>query len=135
MEERTRKERFLSSLERCRCDEKFIESFYDRFLSSSEEIRDKFTNTDFKNQYQMLLRSLEIAADATLGDPTALSEMRDRAETHNRHNLNIEPRFYATWLESVVDTAAEFDPVWNDEIRIAWESILGFAVKHMIKSY
>lgn len=135
MSEMTHKDRFLSSLERCSSNEKFIPTFYDRFLGTSEAIRAKFANTDFEKQNQMLLRSLKLAAGATSGDAKSLREIRERAESHNRKNLNIEPRFYDVWLESVIATASECDPVWNDEIGEAWETILGFVIKHMIKYY
>lgn len=43
----TPKELFLKSLDRCVDDEGFIPSFYENFLSSSEEIARKFRFTDF----------------------------------------------------------------------------------------
>ncbi len=65
------KEVFLHSLNRCRGDEGFIPAFYARFMAASDEILDKFRNTDFTQQNQMLLRSLTLAADATAGEPAA----------------------------------------------------------------
>ena len=135
MEEATPKERFRRSLERCTESEDFIPSFYDRFLGHSEEIQDRFKETDFTKQNQMLLRSLMLAAGATEGEPESLREMRERAETHDRHHLNIEPRLYDVWLDSVIATAADFDPVWNDAIEEAWRTILGHVINHMIRYY
>ena len=57
----------------------------------------------------MLLRSLKIAAGATSGDRESLREIRERAETHDRQHLNIEPGFYDIWLGCVIDAAREFD--------------------------
>lgn len=130
-----RKDLFLQSLERCSEDEAFIPSFYDRFLSTSPEIRDKFKDTDFEKQNQMLLRSLRLAAGATSGDPASLRELRDRAETHDQNHLNIEPRLYSLWLASVIETASEFDSNWDESVEEAWNTILGHIVSHMIRFY
>lgn len=129
------KDRFLKSLDRCTSNEEFIPAFYERFLSISDEIRDKFKNTDFEKQNQMLQRSLRLAAGATSGDPDSLREMRERAETHDRRHLNIEPRLYDDWLTSVIGAARDFDEEWNESIEEAWNTILGHAIKHMVKFY
>ena len=129
------KDCFLQSLDRCRRNIEFIPKFYERFLSSSDEIRDKFKFTDFEKQNQMLLRSLKLAAGATSGDRESLREIRERAETHNRQHLNIEPALYDLWLSCVIDVAREFDEQWNESIEDAWNAILGYVIRHMIKYY
>ena len=135
MNELPPKERFLSSLDRCSNHESFIPSFYERFLGHSKEIREKFAHTDFDKQNQMLLRSLRLSAGATAGQPESLREIRERAETHDRHHLNIEPRLYDTWLTTVVNTAREFDPEWDDTIEEAWKTVLGHVISLMIRHY
>lgn len=130
-----RKDIFLKSLERCSQNEKFIPGFYEHFLSTSEEIREKFKHTDFAKQNQMLLQSLKLVAGATLGEPSSLREMRERAETHDRHNLNIEPRLYDFWLDSVIETASEFDAEWDESVEQAWHAVLGHVILHMAKFY
>ncbi len=110
-------------------------ALYDRFLSTSDEIREKFQDTDFTKQNQMLLRSLRLAAGATSGETEALREIRACAETHDRHHLNIEPRLYDAWLTSVIGAAREFDAEWNESVEDAWRTILGHVIKHMIKYY
>jgi len=135
MNKSTPKDRFLRSLERCSGNENFIPSFYDRFLDCSDEIREKFSHTDFEKQNEMLLRSLNLAAGATAGEPESLREVRERAETHDRHHLNIEPRLYEFWLTSVLETAREFDAEWDDTIEDAWNTILGHLIERMVKHY
>ncbi len=114
MDEPTPKELFLQSLSRCTAAENFIPSFYDRFLNSSDDVREKSQHTDFERQNRMLLRSLKLAAAATSGDPEGLRELRERAETHDRYHLNIEPKFYYLWRSAIIDTASETDALWND---------------------
>lgn len=125
----------LASIGRCVASEGFMPSFYERFLGASAEIRHKFRFTDFPRQYQMLARSLELCAGATAGEPEALAEIRERAVTHDRNHLNIEPRFYEIWLESVIATAREFDQQWNDTVEDAWRRVLGHVVQRLIRQY
>ena len=129
------KEIFLQSLERCASSKEFIPSFYQRFLATSDEIREKFKHTDFEQQNKMLVRSLKLAAGATAGEAQSLQELRDRAETHDRHHLDIKPELYDYWRDAIVSTAGEFDPKWNDEVKEAWHSVLGYVINHMIKYY
>ncbi len=83
----------------------------------------------------MLLRSLKLAAGATSGDPESLRELNERAETHDRHHLDIQPKHYEAWRTTIIETAKEFDPSWNEEVEEAWHTILGHVIKHMIRHY
>ena len=135
MDEPTPKELFLQSVGRCVASGAFIPAFYERFLGASEEIKNKFRFTDFKKQNELLRRSLELSAGATAGEPEALREINERATTHDRHHLNIEPRFYGIWLETIIETAADFDDQWTDAVEAAWRRILGHVVQHLIRKY
>ncbi len=135
MEEPTPKDLFLKSVSRCIANEAFIPTFYERFLGSSEEIKDKFRFTNFEKQNKMLARSLELCAGATAGEAESLAEITERARTHDRDHLNIEPRFYGVWLETVIETASEFDDEWTSSIESAWRTILGHVVQRMISKY
>lgn len=135
MDERTPKELFLRSVRRCVATDSFIPAFYERFMGTSDEVKTKFRHTDFEQQNRMLRRSLEICAGAIAGEPEALREIDERATTHDRDHLNIEPRLYDIWLESIIRTACEFDDHWDDTIEAAWRSVLGHVINHMIRKY
>lgn len=135
MEPPTPKQLFLESLNRCVIHEGFIPAFYARFLLSSEEVREKFRQTDFARQNAMLLRSLTLVAGATSGEGPSLQELWERAETHDRHHLNIEPHLYSIWVDAAIATARDFDGEWDGEVEAAWRRILGYVTHHMIKHY
>jgi hemoglobin-like flavoprotein len=135
MDDPTPKELFLQSVGRCVALDAFIPAFYERFLGASDEIKDKFRFTDFEKQNEMLRRSLELCAGATVGEPEALREINDRATTHDRDHLNIEARFYDIWRETIIGTARDFDDQWNETVEAAWQTILGHVVQHMIRKY
>ncbi|MCC7044555.1 MAG: globin [Acidobacteria bacterium] len=132
--ELVRRRIFLESLARCGRGA-FVDRFYERFLASSPEVRAKFASTDFGRQRLMLLRSLELSAAAADGDPDGVEELRVRAETHSRSQLNVEPHLYDLWLESAISSASEADPLWAPDVETAWRSILGAAIHHLRSRY
>lgn len=135
MDEPTPKSLFTESLHRCTANDQFIPSFYEQFLASSDDVRRRFRFTSFEKQNKLLVRSLELAAQATEGEPKALAELKERGKTHDRNHLDIKPDLYALWLDSLVATAREFDSQWDDSIESAWRTILGFVVRRMISAY
>jgi hemoglobin-like flavoprotein len=135
MKDLTHKEQFLRSLNRCTEQPGFIPAFYERFLSTSDDIRERFRHTDFEQQHKMLLRSLQLAAGATVGEPASLRELGERAATHDRRHLNVTPGLYDIWLDTVIATARDFDDHWDASVEDAWRSILGYVISYMIKRY
>lgn len=135
MEATTVNELFLDSLERCSRSKKFIPTFYHRFQSASDDISDKFRHTNFERQNRMLLRSLRLAAHAAAGHPEALRDIQERAESHSRNHLNIEPRFYRFWSSALIETSRQFDDQWDDDIEEAWLTILEHVISQMTKHY
>ena len=135
MKEPTSTELFLHSVTRCLTHETFIHAFYLRLFDASEEIRAKFRFTDLEKQNAMLRRSLLLCAEATAGRTEALREVNERATTHDRHHLDIQPHLYAVWIDTIVTTARDFDLQWNDDIEVAWRTILGHVVQQMIRRY
>lgn len=129
------KDRFLFSLERCAESKEFIPTFYDNFISSSEEVREKFRNTDFNRQNQMLLNSLRLACEAVIGNEEGLKELRDRGERHSRRHLNIKPELYDLWLSSLINAARTYDKHWDIEVETSWNFVLGEVIRHMLKYY
>lgn len=129
------KDLFLQSLDRCSASEGFIPTFYEKFMASSDEVREKFAQTSFEQQNKMLLRSLRLAAGATNGEMKSLVELRERAESHDRHHLDIRPELYDLWLSALLDAACEYDEQWDASIENAWKSVLGFVIHRMTAKY
>ena len=126
---------FLESLSRCKKREDFIDRFYERFLSASEEVAWLFRNTSFRVQRIKLLKSLEMIVLAIEGIPEAVQHLNERAVSHSRDHLDIKPELYDYWLESLLQTVVECDQEYNNEIEIAWREVTGFIIKHMIARY
>ena len=122
---------FRESLDRCRSHDEFLDRFYERFMASSNEVREKFAGTDFDLQKQRLLEALILAADVVDGDARAMRHLHERAESHGRHGLKIKAHLYDLWLESLLATVAETDPAFCDEIEAAWRNVLGHIIAYM----
>ncbi len=126
---------FLQSLERCKKDDTFMDAFYKRFLATSTEVANKFRYTDFERQHRMVVESLEISARATEGDHEALQALHKQATLHSRKHLDIRPELYQHWLDAILTTAAEVDPLWDEQVGTAWRTILQHVINYMTSKY
>lgn len=122
---------FQASLKRCLDSTSFIKDFYDRFMAHSPEIREKFRGTDFDQQYRMLADSLYVMAVAVRGGPENVAR-RDMQRITKRHQeLDITAGMYDVWLERLLETAREHDPLFSDVLEEAWRATLGPGMEHM----
>jgi hemoglobin-like flavoprotein len=130
-------ETFLASLKRCLAAPAFLESFYARFVGSSEEIREKFRNTDMKRQARVLEDSLYVVANAVQGTENSLAReaLPALAARHSRQDLDVPPRLYDQWIECLVETARVHDPQFAPEVEAAWRETLAFGADYMRQRY
>jgi len=128
-------EGFLSSLERCTKKKGFFDVFYQHFISSSPEVEKFFSGTDMRSQTKMLEKSLRLAAVAIVGSDIGIEELEKRAASHDAQHLNVDPSLYAFWLEALVQSAADYDPEWDEVVEADWRVVLTFVVDTMIAGY
>jgi hemoglobin-like flavoprotein len=130
-------ESFRASLKRCLAAPGFLEAFYERFVASSEEVREKFKNTDLKRQTRMLEDSLYVLAIAPQGEENspARGSLPRIAARHSRQDLDIRPGLYDLWLACLLETAGRYDPEFTPEIETAWRSTLGWGIEYMRGRY
>lgn len=128
---------FRASLKRCLAAPDFLHEFYDRFVASSEDVREKFRKTEFPRQTRVLADSLYImvmAAESTR-DAIAWKELDRLAEAHSRQGLDIHPKHYDAWLECLVTAARTFDAEFSPEIERAWRDSLAPGIEHLRSRY
>jgi hemoglobin-like flavoprotein len=130
-------EAFLASLKRCLAVPAFMDNFYQSFVSSSKEVREKFRNTDLKRQALMLSDSLYVLALAVQGqmDSPARGALPRLAERHSRRDLDIGSPLYDHWLACLIDTARRHDPQFTPEIEAAWRATLSVGIAYMKAHY
>ena len=89
------------SFERCEAAGNFAEKFYDVLLNSSPEIAPYFAQTDFQKQRQLLRASVYLMVSRDVSDPNMRAMMDRIGESHGRSRLNVLPRMYELWLDSI----------------------------------
>ena len=124
---------FKSSLQRCLMNPAFFESFYELFIGTSDEVKEKFKDTDMKRQAKMLQDSLFVLAVAAQRgkDSPARYSMPGLAEKHGHKGLDIRPELYDVWLDALVETVKRHDPEHSPEIEEAWRTTLASGIEYM----
>ena len=55
--------------------------------------------------------------------------------SHNREHLNIEPHLYDIWLNCLIETVAECDPLADEELLAQWREVMSIAINHIKEGY
>ncbi len=119
---------FNESLARCTKDPGFMDVFYEKFISESQQIKKHFKNTDMERQKKMLLHSLANMVIA-YERPEILSDV---AVKHDARHLNVMPELYVTWLECLIEAAKITDPLFNDEVERSWRIVMQNGIDYLI---
>ncbi len=128
---------FRASLKRCLAKPEFLLDFYGIFMASSEEVREKFKNTDLKRQTQILADSLWVMATvaASAKDSPAWVTLRRLAEKHDRAHLDIRPELYDVWLDALVEAVRRHDPLFTTETESDWRETLAVGIEYLRTYY
>lgn len=57
------------------------------------------------------------------------------AERHSKRQLDIHPELYKLWLDCMLQTVAEFDPLFNKDINLAWRNTLATGIQILKSRY
>jgi truncated hemoglobin YjbI len=120
---------FHASLARASADPRFLDVFYARFMASSPAIAAIFAGRDMARLKRKLGSSLHVMTLAIDGSPGADMYLGYLANVH--HRLEIQPAMYERWLDALVETAAECDPRFDDELRAVWRDVVGAGIRLM----
>jgi hemoglobin-like flavoprotein len=130
-------ETFRTSLKRCLAGPGFLDSFYQAFIGSSDEVRAKFANTDFKKQNLALADSLYVLANAALSEEGSVGRgsLPHVAALHSRSGNDVRPELYDLWLDALLATVRVFDPEFSPTVEGAWRSTIGWGIEYMRSRY
>jgi hemoglobin-like flavoprotein len=125
-----------ASLSRCLENPGFLERFYELFMASSEEVREKFRDTDFSRQRAVLRDSLYamMTAAGTASGPAHLA-LEDLARRHSRAELDVRPELYTLWLDTLIQAVKECDASFSEELEEAWRGSLSAGIELMKAAY
>jgi len=127
---------FEASLKRCEARPDFLDLFYEKFLSSSPEVAEKFSKTDFVKQKASLRASLHhllLVAKDPKQEPGAY--LHDVAVRHGAGQLAIGAHLYDVWLDSLLETVRTCDPECFPEVEAAWEEVMMVGIHYLCANY
>ncbi len=109
-----------------RADE-FFTAFYHRFLEEPG-IAGMFATTNVARQVQMLKKSVfQLVSFYVVDSPTP--EMERLAMLH--HQLGLAPDLFDAWMRALLDTAARYDPDYDEVTELAWCWALAPGIAYM----
>jgi hemoglobin-like flavoprotein len=126
---------FNDSLERCTSSPRFLERFYELFISSSPEVAAKFANTNLRVQKASVKVSLYMIMASIQQKPEGTVHLERIAARHSRNVLDIGPHLYDQWLECLIQAVRECDPVFWNETEQAWRRVMGVGIEFLKSRY
>ena len=127
---------FNDSLARCLRDDQFFQRFYELFLASSPEVREKFRATDFRKQRRMLQTSFYMVVEyIAVGWPECQAYLERIAEAHGKHGRDIPPYLYDLWLDCLLQAVKELDAQYSTEVEAAWRFMMGAGISFLKSRY
>jgi len=129
MDRAARLAEFHRSLDRATAEPEFLERFYDSFMAISPKIQQVFEGTDMARLKRKLKSSLHVMTLAVDDSPGADDYLRFLGKTHRRFKL--DPAHFELWKGSLLKTAAECDPEFDDETQAIWAEVIGNGIELM----
>jgi hemoglobin-like flavoprotein len=127
---------FNDSLARCLRGDQFFQRFYELFLASSPEVRDKFRNTDFGKQRRMLQTSFYVLVEyIALGWPECQAYLERIAAAHSKQGRDIRPELYDLWLDCLLHAVQDRDEQYSTEVEAAWRYMMGAGIAFLKSRY
>ncbi len=118
-------------------DNLLFDRFYGHFLKSSPIIAKMFIHTDMVNQKALLRAGLNYAImfSTDSGKLAAEGVLARIQKSHSRSRIDVDPKLYPLWTNSLLKALEETDPKFTPELRKAWEHVLNHAVAYIISGY
>jgi hemoglobin-like flavoprotein len=122
---------FNDSLTRCTSNPQFLERFYALFLASSDEVRHKFSQTDFQKQRRLLQALFYMVMLAVGGYPEGTVHLERLADLHSQRHLDIPPHLYDLWLDCLLQAVREDNGQWMPETESLWQRMMANGIAFM----
>ena len=107
----------------------FFDSFYDNFISRSEEIAEFFRNRDMPQLKHKLQETLQMLADTAEGRPGAGLYIEMLGRIHQR--LAVQRRHLCMWEEALLETVECYDDEFDSEVQAAWREVVESVIERM----
>ncbi len=116
-------------------DKNLIDGFYEVFLNSHPDIAEMFKNTNFKQQKLLLRQGINCMIMFTEGAFAGSFCLDEIKISHNRKHLNIHPRYYPHWKNSLITSLKKYDPQFDNELLTLWNQVIDKGVDYISGGY
>lgn len=114
----------IESYKRVSREPGFMGRFYERFMASHPDVPARFDGVDMERQRFLVGRSVTMILQHASGVDHVIPHLTETARRHGPHDLDIPAYLYERWIESLIETVAEFDPGFRPELEEAWRTVL-----------
>jgi len=104
-------------------------------VAADPEVAAKFARTNFARQAILLKASLYMMMLVAWEHPEGHTHLERIARLHGRKGLDIRPAFYDAWLDCLIATVKDFDPLFRPKIEKAWRDVLTPGIEFMKSRY
>jgi hemoglobin-like flavoprotein len=127
---------FNDSLARALRGDQLFQRFYELFLESSPEVREKFRNADMRKVRRELKTAFYMLVEyMAMGWPECQAYLERVATVHSRQGRDIAPHLYDLWLECLLSAVKEHDGQWSTEVEAAWRYMMGAGISFLKARY
>ncbi len=120
----------------CRANKQFSEKFYETMFQMEPQIKVMFSGVNMNEQGRLLMIGIEYLLRSFSDDNTvSLIQLKRLGKKHDQRNLNVHPKYYKFWKESLIKTIEESDERWNEEIHDLWVRALDISIEEYLISH
>ncbi|MES9833955.1 MAG: globin [Candidatus Thiodiazotropha sp. LLP2] len=121
--------RFQQSLRRVSQKEGFYDSFYEHFMTQSDEIAKIFHTRDMAQLKQKLQETLQMVDDLVAGKPGVVLYLEMLGRIHTR--LKVGQNHFEMWKDALISTVKSYDPEYDSQVLAAWMEAIEMVISVM----
>ena len=123
------------SFARCCRNADFIDNFYHRLANEAPAVGPMFAETDMRTQDTLIRAGISHLIDFADRVDGVRSKIDELGVKHNRHHLDVKPELYESWIEALIQAAAECDDFFDEQVESAWREVLRPGIELMASAY
>ncbi|QSE96339.1 globin [Fulvivirga lutea] len=124
-----------NSYGRCLASGDVLDTFYQEFLGSSPEIKERFKNTDFEKQKKLLKHGINLMIMFAAENLAGKSGLKRIRESHDSKHLNINPKLYDLWKFCLLQAIKSHDYKYNNLVESSWNNVLDKGIRYIKEGY
>ncbi len=120
---------------RCLATGDFLERFYQILFEAEPSLAAAFSGVDLEKHTELLREGLAMVILLGTGGAPVAPTLWRIARTHGPGGLDLPPEAFQAWLDCLVETVRESDPLFDAEIEAAWRSAVQVGIDFIVSSF